>query len=52
MKVVGASKEAGKWSVTLELMGEEKLWASTLVVLLIGFNWFAIQNTDKHYFPC
>lgn len=51
MKAVGASREAKKWGVTLELIGEEKLWDCTLVVLPIGFNWF-VNNTGKYYFPC
>lgn len=52
MKAVGASREARKWGVILQLIGEEKLWAYTLVVLPIGFNWFVINNTGKYYFPC
>lgn len=52
MKAVGTSREAKKWNVTLELIGEEKLWACTLVILPIGFNRFVINNTGKYYFPC
>lgn len=52
MKVVVPPEKAGKWIVTLGLMGEEKLWACTLIVLPIGFNLVIINNTGKHYLPC
>lgn len=45
MKVVAASGEAGKCGVILGLMGEEKLWACSLVVLTMEFNRFVINNT-------